>query len=148
MLKTKQELALEAISMADKIGVPAALVCAIIEVSSHWDAGAMEWNPTAWLRTEHPVDVGGEDNWMIMGTRWGLMQVLGQEAFMTGSWRDVASLPDNSLEAGCRLLKHFLGNQKDEKSVLLIWFGAERKQLAVMANLMIPDYQKFVEARP
>lgn len=148
MLKTKQELALEAIAMAETIGVPPALVCSIIEVSSHWDQSMMEWNPTPWLRTEHPVDVGGEDNWMILGTRWGLMQVLGQEAFMTGSWMHIESLPDNSLEAGCRLLRHTLDHQKDEKSALIIWFGAERKSLAGMALALLPDYQRFVEMKP
>lgn len=134
--------------MAEQVGVPAALVCSIIEVSSHWDTSMMEWNPTRWLLTEHPVDVGGDDNWMIMGTRWGLMQVLGQEAFMTG-WRDLVTIPDHSLEAGCRLLKRFLDDYHgDYNKALITWFGAERQGLAGMAIAMLPDYQRFVEMKP
>lgn len=132
--------------MAETIGVSPALVCAIIEVSSHWDASMMEWNPTRWLLGEHPVDVGGDDNWMIMGTRWGLMQVLGQEAFMTG-WKDLESLPDHSLEAGCKLLRRVLDDQKDWKDAIRVWFGAERKWMVPAVLAILPDYQRFVEAK-
>lgn len=148
MLKTKQELALEAIRIANEVGVPAAIVCAIIEVSSHWNAATEEWNPTRWLLGQHPVDLGGDRTWLDMGTRWGLMQVLGQEAFEVGCDMDSMRTIDGSLRAGCKLLKKVLNQHKNKDRTLLVWFGHERKHLASRALAILPDYEKFVEAAP
>lgn len=144
MLLTKQELAEKAIRAADHAEVPAELVCAIIEVASGWNAALTEWNPSTWLMNQHPIDVG-EGNWIAMGTRWGALQVRGQEAWMAG-YKTLERLAetDANLEAGCMVLKKILG---DERKTLLTWFG-ERKSLANRALAILPQCKQFVEAKP
>lgn len=145
---SKQELALKAIATALRVGVDPALVCTIIEVSSGWNAAMTEFCPTTWLRTIEPIDVGGMERWTAMGTRFGPMQILGQEAFLAG-WKEVEKLQDldANLEAGCEVLKA-LTSKKNEHHAVLLWFGQERKELARKALAMKPQFEKFVEARP
>lgn len=81
--------------------------------------------------------------WTAMGFRWGLMQVLGQEAFQFG-FKDLTRLQevDGSLEAGCMVLKHFGDN------AIAKWFGAERRGLTKRAMLLLPYMKEFVENKP
>jgi hypothetical protein len=146
MLLTKTELALKAIEAAEKVGVPAELVCAIIETSSAWNDALIEWNPTQWLLQQHPVDFGGERYWMALGTRYGAMQVLGQDAYMAG-YKNLENLSDTdeNLLAGCTVLKKIFG---EERETLALWFGNERKELARKAMAVLPLCRRFVEARP
>jgi soluble lytic murein transglycosylase-like protein len=142
LLRTKQELAHKAIEAAEKYGLDAALVCSIIELSSSWNAAKEEWNPTRWLLMTDPIDVGGIDRWQIMATRWGLMQISGQEALFHG-YEEIEELADpmTSLEAGCHVLRA-IGSSTEK------WFGAERKGLAKGVLLILPQYKSFVESRP
>ena len=142
MLLTKQELAHRAIETAERIGVDPAMVCAIIETETSWDASKREWNPTRWLLGVAPIDVGGDVNWVIMGTRWGPMQVLGQQALEAGL-KDLEKLrtTDGSIEGGCIVLKSLGSN-------LARWFGAERKLLAKKASFLLPIMEEFVKSRP
>lgn len=146
MIMTKQELAVKALDAAGKVGVSPEMVCAIIEVSSAWDASLTEWQPTSWLMVHHPVDLGGERNWVAMGTRWGAMQVLGQDAWMAG-YKTLERLGDTgeNLLAGCMALKNIVG---DERKTLALWFGAERRSLTSKALAILPQCRLFVEARP
>lgn len=146
MILTKQELALKAIAAAEQAGVAAGLVCAIIEVSSGWDAALTEWVPSSWLMAQHPVDLGGERDWIALGTRWGAMQVLGQDAWQAG-YKTLERLAetDENLFAGAMVLKGLL---PDERKAILRWFGVERRGLAAKALAILPQCKQFVEARP
>jgi hypothetical protein len=146
MILTKQELAVKALDAAEKVGVDPAIVCAIIESASGWDASLIEWNPTPWLLQQHPVDFGGDRFWLALGTRYGAMQVLGQDAYHAG-YKTLAKLgdTDENLLAGCIVLK---GIQGDEKQILALWFGQERRNLAAKALAILPQCRLFVEARP
>lgn len=146
MLLTKQQLAHKAIEAAEKVGVPPELVCAIIEVSSEWDAALIQWNPDFWLISQHPLDVG-LDKWSAMGTRWGAMQVLGQHAWHAG-YKTLERLgeTEENLLAGCMFLKKIL--VEDERKTLLSWFGMDGRHLANKALTILPQCKAFVEARP
>lgn len=147
MLLTKPEVANKAITAAEKAGVPPELVCAIIEVSSGWDASMREWAPTRWLLDQHPVDFGGDLNWVALGFRWGAMQVSGQEAWQAG-YKDLGSLRevDGSMEAGCLVLKKILSDDLDK--TVSLWFGRERRNLSQRTLAVLPQCKAFVEARP
>jgi hypothetical protein len=146
MILTKQEIAIKALDAAEKVGVDPAMVCAIIESASGWDASLIEWNPTPWLMAQHPVDFGGDRFWLALGTRYGAMQVLGQDAYHAG-YKTLAKLgdTDENLLAGCTVLKGIRG---DEKHTLAQWFGQERRNLAAKALAILPQCRLFVEARP
>jgi hypothetical protein len=146
MLLTKQELAFKALSIAERTGVPGELVCAIIEVSSGWNDALIEWAPQPWLREQHPVDFGGDRYWLALGTRYGAMQVLGQDAWMAG-YKSVEKLAvtEENLLAGCLVLGKILG---EEARTLALWFGTERQHLAKRALAILPQCRLFVEAKP
>ena len=135
-----------AIDAAEKFGVPGELVCAIIEVSSGWNESLIEWAPSSWLMAQHPQDLGGEEKWIALGTRWGPLQVRGQEAWMAG-YKTVERLAktEENLLAGCLTLKTIL---TEERKTLLLWFGNERKSLAHRAIAILPLCLKFIEAKP
>ena len=146
MVLTKPEIALKAIAAAERRNVPPGLVCAIIEISSGWDASLNEWHPAAWLLNQHPVDWGME-RWNALGTRWGPMQILGQDAHAAG-YKTVEKLADldESLDVGCMLLKGLLG--PDVKRTMILWFGAERKGLADKVLAVLPQFEQFIKERP
>jgi soluble lytic murein transglycosylase-like protein len=153
MLFTKQELAHLAIDAALKAEVPPALVCAIIEVSSGWDAAMQEWQPEPWLLALHPNDfAGGEQEYQALGTRWGLMQFHGARLrdFQYPGKISASELlePKTNLAAGCYLLGRIMANHHNLLGVLLKWYGFERKDLGKITLQMLPDFERFVAARP
>jgi len=96
------------------------------------------------------MDLGGGVKWLAMGFRWGPMRVLGQEAYFAG-WKEVTKLRDldMNLEAGCVLLRKLVADcNGDEEKAVKLYFGAERKGLARASLGLLPEFQKFVEARP
>lgn len=146
MLLTKQELAFRALSAAEKIGVDPAMVVAIVEITSGWDASLIEWNPTPWLLQQHPVDFGGDRYWLALGTRYGAMQVLGQDAYHAGyKTLEKLHVTEENLLAGCMVLKGISG---DEREVLAKWFGNERRNLTLKSLAILPQCRLFVEAKP
>jgi len=153
MLSTKQELAHLAISIAEGRGISPALVCAIIEVSSQWNPTTSAWEPEPWLLQTHPLDhVGHEEEFIALGTRWGLMQFLGSKAKMAGyKGKMDGSLinPKENIEAGCAILKNLLGDGKQSlKAVLMNWYGFDKRAMAEYTMAVLPKFDEFVKARP
>ena len=140
-------MALKALAAAEKHGISPALVCSIVEVCSGWDASLTEWTPNRALLGEHPVDLGGEGNWVAMGTRWGLMQILGHDAYHAG-YRGPFDTVEGALDAGCLTLRQLLAKHEDETKATLMWFGTERKGLARRVLAVLPQMREFVEAKP
>lgn len=81
-----------------------------------------------------------------MGTRWGLMQVLGHDAYHAG-YRGPFDTVEGALDAGCTVLAHLLAKHKDETKATLMWFG-ERRGLARRVLAVLPQMKEFVEAKP
>ena len=150
MIWTKQEIAHMAIDAAEKAGVPPALVCAIVEVSSQWNPSLRDWEPSRWLLGQHPLDFrGGEEEYLALGTRWGLMQLTGEQLRMyewKGKFSAELGEPQGNLEAGCYILKKIIDS--GSKNVLTHYFGLERRRMADLAVKLIPTFEAFVAARP
>jgi hypothetical protein len=146
VLLTKQELALTLIEICERHGVDPALACAIVEVSSGWNAAKTEWHPSLWFLRQDTEDWGGFDRWRALGTRYGAMQVRGEEAWKAG-YKKIDKLADTeqNLEAGVMVLKTLLPG---DEQALLLWFGAEGRSLAKDAFALLPQFRKFVQSKP
>jgi hypothetical protein len=149
----KQETAHLAIDTAIRERIPPALVCAIIEVSSQWNVALQEWEPEPWLVNSHPNDFpGGETEYLALGTRWGLMQFMGSRAKQSGykgklSWELLE--PRQNIEAGCCILRNILGSRPDHpRSILMPWYGIERRAMVGPTLAVLPRMTEFVAARP
>ena len=139
MLLNKRELAAKAIKAAHLHRLDAALVCSIIQVASNWDATKTEWKPSRWLLLQHPLDIGGFDMYKILGTRWGLMQVSGEEAYkLKYPHLDKLSEAEHSLDAGCLVFKH-MGESPS------LWFESDASRAQISLALK-PKYQQFTES--
>jgi hypothetical protein len=140
-----------AIDAAENAGVSPALVCAIIEVSSGWNAALSEWEPEPWLLTNHPLDFpGGETEYLALGTRWGLMQFRGSQAKQAGYKGKLSPQlvePKYNLEAGCFILKTLM-TKTSLQAVLMAWYGLERRGLVGQTLALLPRFEEFVNARP
>lgn len=152
MLHTKQELAHFAIDAAIRRMVSPALVCAIIDVSSQWNAAMEEWEPESWILCNHPNDFpGGEEEYLCLGTRWGLMQFTGARLKLAG-WKGPYSRelgePKSNLDAGCWLLNSMMKADQSAKTLLLNWFGLTRRPMANAVLMMLPGFERFVAERP
>jgi hypothetical protein len=152
MIWTKQEIAHMACDAAEKATVPAALVCAIIEVSSSWSVGIREWEPESWLLMNHPNDFpGGEQEYIALGTRWGLMQFHGarlKNMNYPGKIDVALGEPKHNLEVGCWILKQLGEKHKDARAILIQWYGFERRRMADLTLALLPRFEQFVAARP
>jgi hypothetical protein len=152
VLFTKQEIAHLAIDAALNAGVSPALVCAIIEISSGWNAALQEWQPEPWLVNSHPNDYpGGETEWLALGTRWGLMQFLGSKAHAAKYNPITPELiePRHNLAAGCLILKAIMGKGEwSVKTILVQWYGNDRRSLVEPTLRLLPTFERFVRERP
>ncbi len=141
-----------AIDVAEGMGVDAALVCAIIEVSSQWSVSLNSWEPEPWLLQIHPNDFkGGEPEYVAMGTRFGLMQFLGSKAKAGGYPKISADLgdPKTNIEAGCTILKSIMGQGTPSLlAVLMNWYGFDKRRMAEYTIAVLPRFREFVAARP
>lgn len=150
MIWTKPEIAHMAIDAAEKAGVPPAIVCAIVEVSSSWNPSISEWEPPQWLLANHPNDFrGGEQEYLALGTRWGLMQFMGwrlKDVGWKGPMGPELGEPQTNLEAGCAILKSLIDS--GSKNVLIHWFGIERRRMADLTLKLLPTFERFVAERP
>jgi soluble lytic murein transglycosylase-like protein len=118
-------------------GLEPALVCAVIEQESAWDAWAVRYEPGFLSRYVAPLYTAGKLSATEAYTRamsWGLMQVMGQAAREAGfEQASLAELcdPATGVEWGCRLLaKRFARARGDVEAALLAWNGGANPQYA------------------
>lgn len=120
-----------------------ALVCAVVEQESSWQAWAMRYEAAffakyvAGLYTNNKITASEA---YARGFSWGLMQVMGQvarEMGFDGTFLSALCDPENNLAIGCKLLRKKLDSMAgDVTRGLLAWNGG--------AN---PDYPAQVLAR-
>lgn len=110
-----------------------ALICAVIEQESDWQAWAIRHEPAFESRYVKPLHLMDTEE-VARSISWGLMQLMGECARELGFHDHLASLCDPfvGLEWGC---KHFSNKlnaaQEDVKKALLLWNGG--------GNLQYPD---------
>jgi soluble lytic murein transglycosylase-like protein len=131
---------------ARKYGLQAALVCAVIEQESSWDATALRMEPLFYLRYVQPLRLPPTES-VMRSTSFGLMQILGQVARELGYRDSFDALCDveTNLELGC----HHLGNKLDAAGGdvtkgLLLWNGGGNALYPVQVMARIAKYQVTV----
>jgi soluble lytic murein transglycosylase-like protein len=116
-----------------------ALVCALIEQESAWDAHAIRYEPGFRLRYVAPLHLPPTEE-IARSISWGLMQVMGQvarEHEFSGKFLSALCDAPTGVEIGCRVLAAKLADAAgDTARGLQLWNGG--------AN---PDYAAQVLAR-
>ena len=106
MTLSKAELIALAQQKAEKYGLEAALVCAIVEQESQWNTWATRYEPAFYERYVVPLNESRSES-AARATSWGLMQCMGQvarERGFGGPYLSELCDPDIGLDMGC---KHF-----------------------------------------
>jgi soluble lytic murein transglycosylase-like protein len=133
------ELIALARTIAERHGVDATLVCAVVEQESAWDTHAMRYEPGFRARYVAPLRLPPTEE-IARSISWGLMQVMGQvarEHGFAGKFLSVLGDPNVGIAIGCDVLAAKVsaaGN--DIWRALELWNGG--------AN---PDYSAQVIAR-
>lgn len=114
-----------------------ALVCAVIEQESAWNAWAMRYEPAffakyvAGLYTNNKVSASEA---YARGFSWGLMQVMGQVARETGFDAPFLSElcdPEKNIAIGCKVLRKKLDTAREDTTrALLAWNGGSNPAYA------------------
>src|SRR5260370_14771439 len=96
---------------AETEGLDAALVCAVVEQESGWNAWPMRYEPAFFAKYVAPLytnnKVGATEAY-ARGISWGLMQVMGQTAREKGAsslYLSTLCDPAVGLAVGCRILR-------------------------------------------
>jgi soluble lytic murein transglycosylase-like protein len=129
-------------TIAPKHALDAALVCAVVEQESAWDAHAIRYEPGFRARYVAPLGLPPTEE-VARSISWGLMQVMGQvarEHGFSGKFLSALCDPAAGLDIGCAVLASKLsaaGN--DVARGLELWNGGANADyasqvLARMAN--------------
>jgi soluble lytic murein transglycosylase-like protein len=113
-------------TIATRHNLEPALVCAIVEQESSWDAHAIRFEPAFRARYVAPLRLPLTEE-IARSISWGLMQVMGQVArefgFTETSLAELCA-PEIGIEFGCRVLAARLARAKgDVPAALLAWNG-------------------------
>jgi soluble lytic murein transglycosylase-like protein len=129
---------------AAKHALDPALVCAVVEQESAWDAHAMRYEPGFRSRYVAPLGLPPTEE-VARSISWGLMQVMGQVAREHGfSEKFLSALcdPAAGLDIGCAVLAAKLsaaGN--DVTRALDLWNGGANADYASQVIARLASYQ-------
>jgi soluble lytic murein transglycosylase-like protein len=120
-------------SAAAAHSLDAALVCAVVEQESSWNARAMRYEP--FFRTRYVARLGlSPTEEIARSISWGLMQVMGQVAREHGfDGRFLTALcdPETGLDIGCAVLAAKLASAAgDTTRALQLWNGGANPDYA------------------
>lgn len=102
-LNTNAGLIALARTIAERYSLDAALVCAIAEQESSWEAHALRYEPAFRMRYVAPLGLPPTEE-IARSISWGLMQVMGQvarEHGFTGKFLSALCEPSCGIEIGC-----------------------------------------------
>jgi len=121
----------------------AALVCAVVEQESGWNAWAVRYEPAFRSRYVAPLHLPPTLE-VCRSMSWGLMQLMGQCAIEDGYRGDIAALcdPAAGLEWGCvHLVKKFDAAHGDLHAGLELWNGGGNKEYADQVFARVANYK-------
>jgi len=133
------ELVVLARTIATEHGLDPALVCAVVEQESAWDAYAIRYEPGFRARYVAPLELPPTEE-IARSISWGLLQVMGQvarEHGFQGHFLSALSDPAVGLAIGCAVLAAKLANGG----------GIVPRGLALWNGGGNPDYAALVLAR-
>jgi soluble lytic murein transglycosylase-like protein len=129
-------------------GLDEALVCAVVEQESGWNAWAMRYEPLFFAKYVAPLytnnKVGATEAY-ARGMSWGLMQVMGQTAREKGVTSPFLSYlcdPNAGLSVGCRILRQKLDAAGgDIARALQAWNGGGNPDYAAEVLARVAKYR-------
>jgi soluble lytic murein transglycosylase-like protein len=129
---------------AAKHALDAALVCAVIEQESAWDAQAMRYEPAFRMRYVAPLELSPTEE-IARSISWGLMQVMGQlarERGFAGKFLSALCDPAAGLDVGCLVLasKHSAAGG-DVARALALWNGGANVSYAPQVLARVAKYR-------
>jgi soluble lytic murein transglycosylase-like protein len=122
----------------------AALVCAVVEQESSWNARAMRYEP--FFHTRYVARLGlSPTEEIARSISWGLMQVMGQVAREHGfDGRFLTALcdPETGLDIGCTVLAAKLAAANgDTARALQLWNGGANPDYAAQVLDRVAKYR-------
>jgi soluble lytic murein transglycosylase-like protein len=131
-------------SIAPQHALDAALVCAIVEQESSWDAYAMRYEPAFRAHYVAPLGLPPTEE-VARSISWGLMQVMGQSARergFTGKFLSALCEPSAGLAIGCAVLtEKVLQASGDITRALALWNGGGNSSYASQVLARIANYR-------
>jgi soluble lytic murein transglycosylase-like protein len=131
-------------TIASAHGLDTALVCAVVEQESAWDAHAIRYEPGFRARYVAPLDLPPTEE-IARSISWGLMQVMGQVAREHGFQRPFLSAlcdPSAGLTFGCIVLAAKLAAGSGNVSRgLALWNGGGKQDYAAQVLARMPRYR-------
>jgi soluble lytic murein transglycosylase-like protein len=134
-------------------GLPAELVCAVVEQESNWNPWAVRFEPAFERRYIHPaLPAAPTTEELSLAISWGLMQTMGQSArehgfkerFFTGLCH-----PEIGLEIGCRVLSHKWTQAGGSiEPALLRWNGGGNPNYPQQVMARMPRYASLSSVSP
>jgi soluble lytic murein transglycosylase-like protein len=131
-------------TLASAHGLDPALVCAVVEQESEWDACAIRYEPGFRARYVAPLELPPTEE-IARSISWGLMQVMGQVAREQGFQRPFLSAlcdPSAGLTFGCIVLAAKLAAASGDVSRgLTLWNGGGNPDYAAQVLARVPRYK-------
>ena len=131
-------------TIASEHGLDPALVCAVVEQESAWDAHAIRYEPGFRARYVAPLELQPTEE-IARSISWGLMQVMGQVAREHGFQRPFLSAlcdPSAGLTFGCIALAAKLAAAGGNVSRgLALWNGGGNPDYAAQVLARVPRYK-------
>jgi soluble lytic murein transglycosylase-like protein len=133
-----------ACATADRYELDPALVCAVVEQESAWDAHAIRYEPGFRTRYVAPLGLPPTEE-IARSISWGLMQVMGQVAREHGfSGRFLSALcdPAAGLDIGCAVLASKLSAaDQNAARALELWNGGANADYAAQVLARMAAYK-------
>jgi soluble lytic murein transglycosylase-like protein len=133
-----------ALSASSVICTGTALVCAVIEPESAWDAHAIRYEPGFRARYVAPLELPPTEE-VARSISWGLMQVMGQvarEHGFAGKFLSALCDPATGLDIGCTVLAAKISAAAaNVERALELWNGGANADYASQVLARVASYK-------
>jgi len=131
-------------AIASQHALDPALVCAIIEQESSWDAHAIRYEPAFRSRYVAPLGLPPTEE-IARSISWGLMQVMGQSArehSFAGRFLSALCDPLSGITAGCSVFTAKMSQASgDIRRALALWNGGSNPDYATEVLARLANYR-------
>jgi len=142
-MPTVPDLIALARAAASKHSLDPALVCAVIEQESSWDAHAIRYESSFRTRYVAPLGLPPTEE-IARSISWGLMQVMGQvarEHAFAGKFLSALCDPAAGIDVGCAVLASKLAAAGNISQALTLWNGGANPNYAAEVLARATQYK-------